>query len=146
MQESNEKIFNFIIIFTISCVCRYNFFNYILESEINGEILIKNYIKILTILSPIIPHFANECFQDLGISDLPKWPEVDKNKIRVNIVNFVVQINGKKKGTIKSNYNINEKDLLERLANDKNLGKLIMGKKIEKSFFVKNRLINILLK
>ena len=43
-------------------------------------------------------------------------------------------------------YNINEKDLLDQLTNDKNLSKLIVGKKIDKSFFVKNRLINILLK
>ena len=31
----------------------YNFLNNILESKINGEILLKNYIKILAILSPI---------------------------------------------------------------------------------------------
>ena len=117
-----------------------------MESEIDGEILLKNYIKILTILSPIIPHFATECFDNLGISNIPNWPEVDKNKTKVDKVNFVVQINGNKKATISSKYNINEKDLLDQLTNDKNLSKLIVGKKIEKSFFVKNRLINILLK
>ena len=62
------------------------------------------------------------------------------------LVNFVIQINGKKKATISSKYNINQKDLLDQLTNDKNLSKLIVGKEIEKSFFVKNRLINILLK
>jgi len=36
--------------------------------------------------------------------------------------------------------------VLDQLTNDKNLSKLIVGKEIEKSFFVKNRLINILLK
>ena len=117
-----------------------------MKSKINGEILLKNYIKILTILSPIIPHFANECFDNLGINKIPSWPEVDKNKTKIDKVNFVVQINGKKKATISSKYNINEKDLLDQLTNDKNLSKLIVGKKIDKSFFVKNRLINILLK
>ena len=124
----------------------YNFLSNILESEINGEILFKNYVKILTILSPIIPHFATECFDNLGINKIPNWPEVDKNKTKVDKVNFVVQINGKKKGTISSKYNINEKDLLDQVTNDKNLSKLIVGKEINKSFFVKNRLINILLK
>ena len=117
-----------------------------MESEISGEILLKNYIKVLTILSPIIPHFASECFDSLDINNIPNWPEVDKNKIKIDKVNFVVQINGKKKATISSKYNINQKDLLDQLTNDKNLSKLIVGKEINKSFFVKNRLINILLK
>ena len=117
-----------------------------MESEISGEILLKNYIKVLTIISPIIPHFASECFDNLGVNNIPSWPEVDKNKTKVDKVNFVVQINGKKKGTISSKYNINEKDLLDQVTNDKNLSKLIVGKEINKSFFVKNRLINILLK
>ena len=117
-----------------------------MESKINGEILLKNYIKILTIFSPIIPHFATECFDNLGINKIPNWPEVDKNKTKIDKVNFVIQINGKKKATISSKFNINEKDLLDQLSNDKNLSKLILGKKIDKSFFVKNRLINILLK
>ena len=102
----------------------------------------KNYIKILTILSPIIPHFATECFDNLGINKVPNWPEVDKNKTKIDKVNFVVQINGKKKATISSKFNINEKDLLDQLKNDKNLSKLIVGKKINKSLCIKKFQLN----
>ncbi len=143
--DYNLEKFNYNVLIA-SIYETYNFLNNILESKIDGEILLKNYIKILTILSPIIPHFANECFDNLGINKIPSWPVVDKDKTKVDKVNFVIQINGKKKATISSKYNINEKDLLDQLTNDKNLSKLIMGKKINKSFFVKNRLINILLK
>ena len=124
----------------------YNFFIDILDKDIDGKILLENYLKILTILSPIIPHFSSECFKTLGVDEFPDWPVVDKSKIKVDIVNFVVQINGKKKGTIKSKFNISEKEFMDQLTNDKNLKKLIIGKKIQKSFFIKNRLINILLK
>ncbi len=124
----------------------YNFLNSFLKNKINGQILLKNYLKILTILSPIIPHFATECFESLGVDKTPNWPEVDKNRIKTDIVNYVVQINGKKKGIIESKHNIDEKDLLDQITNDKSLGKIIKGKKIEKSFFVKNKLINILIK
>ena len=143
--DYNLEKFNYNVLIA-SIYETYNFLNNILESKIDGEILLKNYIKILTILSPIIPHFAAECFDNLGINKIPNWPEVDKNKTKIDKVNFVVQINGKKKATISSKFNINEKDLLDQLTNDKNLSKLIVGKEIEKSFFVKNRLINILLK
>ena len=124
----------------------YNFFIDILDKDIGGKILLENYLKILTILSPIIPHFSSECLKTLGVDEFPDWPVVDKSKIKVDIVNFVVQINGKKKGTIKSKFNISEKEFMDQLTNDKNLNKLIIGKKIQKSFFIKNRLINILLK
>ena len=60
-----------------------------MENKINGEILLKNYVKILTILSPIIPHFAAECFDNLSINKIPNWPEVDKNKTKIDKVNFV---------------------------------------------------------
>ena len=49
----------------------------------------KNYIKILTILSPIIPHYATECFDSLGINKIPSWPEVDKDKTKIDKINFV---------------------------------------------------------
>ena len=143
--DYNLEKFNYNVLIA-SIYETYNFLNDILESKINGEILLKNYIKILTIISPIIPHFATECFDNLGINKIPSWPEVDKNKTKIDKVNFVIQINGKKKATISSKYNINQKDLLDQLTNDKILSKLIVGKEIEKSFFVKNRLINILLK
>ena len=42
--------------------------------------------------------------------------------------------------------NISEKDLINEILGDKNLKKYLDGKKISKSFFVKNRLINILIK
>ena len=66
--------------------------------------------------------------------------------IQSDIINFVVQLNGKKRANINTKVNINEKELLEMILKDKKLEKMFIGKKIEKSFFVKNRLINILVK
>ena len=125
----------------------YNFFSKINQiDKLNSDNLRENYIKILYSMKPVLPHLVTECLSNFDEENKNIWPEVDKNKIKVDKVNFVVQINGKKKATISSKYNINEKDLLDQLTNDKNLSKLIVGKEIEKSFFVKNRLINILLK
>ena len=51
-----------------------------------------------------------------------------------------------KKATFETKVNISEKDLIDEILDDKNLKKYLDGKKISKSFFVKNRLINILIK
>ena len=125
----------------------YNFLTQIVKKDMDGEILKKNYIKILTIISPIIPHFTSECFENLKLKPQDiRWPIVEKNKIQSDTINFVVQLNGKKRANINTKVNINEKELLEMILKDKKLEKMFIGKKIEKSFFVKNRLINILVK
>ena len=125
----------------------YNFLTQIVKKDMDGEILKKNYIKILTIISPIIPHFTSECFENLKLKPQDiEWPKVEKNKIQSDTINFVVQLNGKKRANINTKVNINEKELLEMILKDKKLEKMFIGKKIEKSFFVKNRLINILVK
>ena len=124
----------------------YNFLFDIIKNDINGKILFENYKKFLIIISPIIPHFASECLEDIGVKDNLKWPSVDKSKLKSETINFVVQLNGKKKGTFETKVNISEKDLINEILFDKNLRKYLDGKKISKSFFVKNRLINILIK
>ena len=41
-------------------------------------ILVKNYIEILKIMSPIVPHFANECLEDLSEKSEVSWPKVNE--------------------------------------------------------------------
>ena len=124
----------------------YNFFSEIIKKEIGGEVLKANYIKILTIISPIIPHFTSECLEALKIKQNISWPSVDKSKIKTDNVNYVVQLNGKKKGNILTKIDVEEKDLLNQIKNNQKFEKILQDKKILKCFFVKNRLINILLK
>ena len=124
----------------------YNFFSEILKKEIGGEVLKANYIKILTIISPIIPHFTSECLEALKIKQNISWPSVDKSKIKTDNVNYVVQLNGKKKGNILTKIDVEEKDLLNQIKNNQKFEKILQDKKFLKCFFVKNRLINILLK
>ena len=123
----------------------YNFFSEILKKEIGGEVLKANYIKILTIISPIIPHFTSECLEALKIKQNISWPSVDKSKIKTDNVNYVVQLNGKKKGNILTKIDVEEKDLLNQIKNNQKFEKILQDKKILKCFFVKNRLINILI-
>jgi len=124
----------------------YNFFNLKLNENINSKNLLENYTKFLSIISPIIPHFASECLQDLRLNPFQKWPEVDKNLIKNDTVEYVIQINGKKRATLNSMKDITEKALIKEIKNNQNTKNIIVGKKINKCFFVKNRLINILIK
>ena len=124
----------------------YNFLNEKLKYKIDAKNLKKNYIKILTIMSPVIPHFTSECLEILGENQFQNWPKVNNKYLENEIVNIVIQINGKKRGVINVNKDINESNLIKEIKKDDKLNKFFDVNKISKTFFVKNRLMNILLK
>ena len=60
-------------------------------------------------------------------------------------VSIVVQIAGKKRGIIVAEKDAEEKTIMELISKEDKINKNLHNKKINKVFFVKNRLINILL-
>ena len=123
----------------------YNFFTKKLNKSVNQKGLLDNYLKFLSIISPIIPHFSSECLVDLNQKPFQKWPKADKNFLKVNTIDYVIQINGKKRATLEHMANISQEELINEIKNNLSTKKLIENKKINKCFFVKNRLINILI-
>ena len=102
--------------------------------------------KILTIFSPVLPHIIFECLESLNFEVFQKWPQIDKSLLEVENIQFVIQINGKKKAILSTIKDIDEKTLMNQIKKDVKIGKIFDEKKINKVFFVKNRLINILTK
>ena len=116
-----------------------------LDNSIEKKTISENYIKFLAIISPVIPHFSSECLKDIKSNSFQQWPEVDENLIKKDTVDYVIQINGKKKAILKHMKDISEKELLKEIKKNQYTKKIIQNKKINKCFFVKNRLINILI-
>jgi len=140
----NLEKFNYNVIIAILYET-YNFFNQKLNSSIKKKSLLDNYTKFLTIISPIIPHFSSECLADLKLKSFQKWPEVDKNLIKKDTIEYVIQVNGKKRATLKYMKDISQETLINEIRNNSITKKILENKKINKCFFVKNRLINILI-
>ena len=119
-----------------------------MNKEINNKYtkksLIENYSKILTLLEPIIPHLTNEAFKEIG-RDKISWPNYDENLIIEDIITFVIQINGKKRGTLEVNMNVLEEEILKKINQDKKLKKYLNEKEIKKKIFIPNKLMNIII-
>ena len=124
----------------------YAFYNKIIEEKIFFKNLIDNYVKILTIMLPIAPHLANECLEEISINKNYFWPKVEDKYLQSKQSNIVVQINGKKRGLILTNKNINEAELINEIKKTKELKKFIVEKTIIKTIFIKDKLINLILK
>lgn len=122
----------------------YSFFNSEFDKSYTKETLKSCYVKFLILLTPVIPHFANECLENLEIEE-KIWPRVEKNYLENKKINFVIQINGKKRGLFFLNANTKEKELLEMIKNNKDLSKYTSNKEIKKIIFVPNKLINLII-
>ena len=124
----------------------YNFFNKMIVAKKNYQNLLDNYKKILKIMLPIIPHITSECLSEVSDDKNLKWPEINKKYLDTREHNMVIQINGKKRGLISTENNINEKNLIKQIENTNKIQKYLINKKIIKSIFIKNKLINLIVK
>ncbi len=142
--NNNLERFNYNVIIAIL----YETYNHLTQrlNDNSTKIYIDDYKKILSIMFPIIPHFVSECFSDLKIDINQKWPEIDKDNLEEEKIDYVIQINGKKRGVLNALKNITESELLKQIKTNDRTKKIVENKVINKIFFVKNRLINILLK
>ena len=93
-----------------------------------------------------MPHFTCECLEDLKIDHKIEWPIPDKKFLINDKINFVVQINGKKRSIINCKEGITEESLVKIIREEVKLNKFLENKKIIKSIFIKNKLINLIIK
>lgn len=127
----------------------YNFFNKITDK--NYKNLISNYIKILKIMSPLVPHLASECLSEISKNNINEneknlWPEIDQKYLRNSHYKIVVQINGKKRALFESKDSFEENALIEKIRKTAELLKFVENKKIVKTIFIKDKLINLIIK
>ncbi len=115
-----------------------------IENKYSKEIILENYKKILISIMPIIPHFSNECLDNLGIKEKLNWPDYDNKMIEDKNTLIVIQINGKKRGLIDLPKNSSEEELFKLIKRDNKIFKYIKDKDIKKKIYVKDKLINII--
>ena len=125
----------------------YTFFNKHTNKTEWGSNFYENYIKILKIFNPIIPHFSNECLEkiDQSVKDI-QWPSVEEKYLEEEIINIVTQINGKKRKVFSFDKSIEKETLIESIKNDDQIKKYIDNKKIIKTIYIENKLINFIIK
>tara|TARA_B100001121_G_scaffold296368_1_gene301677 strand:+ start:19 stop:918 length:900 start_codon:yes stop_codon:yes gene_type:complete len=118
----------------------------LIDRNYSKETLVQNYKKILIAMNPVIPHFSNECLKLLDEKlDLIKWPKINEELIEEQNINYVIQINGKKRGIIQTEKGISEKNLIILVERSDDLKKYFVNKPIKKKIFIPNKLLNIIL-
>ena len=105
----------------------------------------------IKMLSPITPHVCEEIWQVLGHDStiaFESWPAYDEDKCRDSQVTIAVQVNGKMRGTVVMDADLDNDTVVQNvLANDKIASFLQKnGGEIRKTIVVKNKLVNLIVK
>src|SRR6056300_358005 len=124
----------------------YSFLKKIVDTGLNHENLIDNYKKLLVVMSPIIPHFANECLEKNNINEKISWPTVDKTTLDTDSTSIVIQVNGKKRNVISVQKDTDEESVKNTIYEENLILKYTENKKILKIIYVPNKIINFIVK
>ena len=142
-MTNNLENFNYNVI-VANMYETYNFLIKKIENNIDSKKLLNNYQTILIMFSPAIPHFASECLSEFKVNNL-SWPNADESLVFDEKINYVIQINGKKRDVVKFEKDASQEDILNQIKTNKIVDKYLENKSIKKVIFVKNRLMNIIL-
>jgi leucyl-tRNA synthetase len=104
----------------------------------------------LILLSPFAPHICEELWHNcLGHKEsifLAKWPVYNSEFVKEDIVEIIVQINGKYKVKLTVAPFENQEDLVNFATNNESVRKLLEDKTIVKSIVVPNKIVNFVVK
>ncbi len=102
--------------------------------------------NVVILLSPFVPHIAEEMWQRLGKKNSIfkcSWPEYDRSAMIERIVTIVVQVNGKVRSKIEAPFNIDKDKLKEAVISDAKVAGWIQGRIVKDIIVIPNKLINI---
>lgn len=101
---------------------------------------------VVVMLSPMVPHICHALWQELGHESAlidQRWPLVDESALELELLEMVVQVNGKLRGRISVAVDA-AKDVIEAQAlADENVQRFIAGNDVRKVIVVPGRLVNI---
>ncbi len=139
--------------FNVAIAKFYEFINFMSkllhENKAEKDIFKDIFKNFLILIYPFTPHVASECWEKNFKSNqihTSKWPDFDSEIIKDRTINIVIQINGKKKSLINMKPNQKEELIFSNCLKIDKIKKLISEKKIIKKIYVKNKLVNIVVK
>jgi leucyl-tRNA synthetase len=118
--------------------------NKLIKQKISNPLFNYCWSTYLRLFSIITPHFSSELAEIGGFNKNFEnifWPTAEFNKKISNKALVILQVNGKKKGSLSVDEKVNKDDILKILSNSEEYSGIIDGK-IKKIIYVPNKIIN----
>ena len=108
-----------------------------------------DFLSIIKLLAPFAPHLAEEIWEQQGNKAsifLNSWPVYDAELAKDELINLVVQINGKLRATLEVAVDISEEAAFQLAQEQENVKRWLEDKEVIKKIFIPGKLLNIVVK
>ena len=115
-------------------------------SDAGRSVVREAFDAVVLMLSPIVPHICDALWQALGHETAlidQRWPDVDPDALEKQLVELVVQVNGKLRGKISIAADALEEAIIEQALAEPNVQRFVGGKAVRKTIVVPGRLVNV---
>ncbi|MEI6730537.1 MAG: class I tRNA ligase family protein, partial [Pseudomonadota bacterium] len=111
-----------------------------------GEARLETINAIIRLISPFMPHLAEELWQQIGNKQSlaeAAWLEYDPALCVEDQVTIAVQVNGKLRATINCSPDLAQSEIEALAMQEKNVLEFTANKEIKKVIYVKGKIVNI---
>ncbi len=146
VKEITERIEEFRLNTTVS---RFMEFMNFLMAEDNRKLPVARDVLegLALMLSPIIPHLAEEVWEKLGHEEFvfrSRWPEYREDLAQRERVVIAVQVNGKLRETLEMDKGAGEDEVRDAAMSSARIVRHIEGKEIKRVVFVPGKILNFI--
>ena len=122
------------------------FTNHLVTLESVNKTVLKTFIQLL---GPFIPHTAEEIWNRLDENQTltyEPWPDYDENLTKEDLINIVLQVNGKLRANIEIESNAEKESVLDQARKNEKIVTYLSEGKLIKEIYVPGRLVNFVVK
>ena len=101
---------------------------------------------VVLMLAPVVPHVCHTLWRALGHSSAvvdARWPEADQAAMSRDVIELVVQVNGKLRGHVNVDASADREFVENEAKSNDNVARFIGEKPIKKVIVVPGKLVNI---
>ncbi len=117
--------------------------------EMNKALITETIKNLIIMLSPFVPHVAQEMWEIVGENEQlmnVAWPKYDKDALVVSEIELAVQINGKVKDKVMVPAESTQDEIKDIVLNSSKVKELIGDMSVVKCIVVPKKLVNIVIK
>jgi leucyl-tRNA synthetase len=114
--------------------------------EISRRVIREAIETVVVLLSPFVPHFAEELWEALGNREsviTTRWPDYDQEAVLEEEILIVIQVNGKLRDRMTIPASYGEEEVKAWSLRSERIRKLVEGKEIKRVILVPKKLVNI---
>lgn len=113
------------------------------------QLIVDGVSILLRLLAPITPHITHHLWRSLGYGNLildAKWPKVCKDALKLDSVEFVIQVNGKLRGKIRVAADADDDTIVTTALENETVARFATRDGLKKSIVIgKKQLVNLVI-